>query len=198
MTKSITWTPKTQKLAGLVPADYNPRVLSEKERTDLTTSIERFGQAEPLVMNTDGTIIGGHQRVLILADLGVKDAMVMVPSRKLSKVEERELNVRLNKNTGQWDWGKLGEFFDIEDLKEWGFDEDELKSGIGLADSSGVDIDPDRMMLLTIVPPETPHLRDRAVVRFDDIEHYRIVKAAVVEGKLTAEKILKMVEEDAP
>ena len=36
--------------------------------------------------------------------------------------EERELNVRLNKNNGEWDWDKLANEFDMSDLVGWGFD----------------------------------------------------------------------------
>lgn len=88
----ISWTIEKRKVADVVPADYNPRKLSEKSKADLMESITRFGQAEPLVINTDGTIIGGHQRITVYADLGLEETDVMIPNRKLTKAEERELN----------------------------------------------------------------------------------------------------------
>ena len=44
----------------------------------------------------------------------------------LTYEKERELNIRLNKNTGEWDMDNLANFFDMDELVEWGFDEDEL------------------------------------------------------------------------
>lgn len=122
----ISWTIEKRKVADVVPADYNPRKLSEKSKADLMESITRFGQAEPLVINTDGTIIGGHQRITVYADLGLEETDVMIPNRKLTKAEERELNLRLNRNVGEWDWGKLKEFFKLDELLDAGFGQDEL------------------------------------------------------------------------
>ena len=100
MAQSITWTETKVKVARLIPADYNPRKISAKERAELTTSVEQFGRVEPLIINT-GTrkncVIGGHQRVKIYADLGYVEVEAKVPSRELTEDEEKELNLRLNK-----------------------------------------------------------------------------------------------------
>src|SRR3990167_3798011 len=98
--KKITWQIEKRKVSSLIPSDYNPRVLTDKARVDLAKSIERFGQVEPLCINTNGNVIGGHSRIKVYADLGIEECDVMVPSRKLRSEEEKELNVRLNKNTG--------------------------------------------------------------------------------------------------
>ncbi len=50
-----------------------------------------------------------------------------MPLRNLTRDKERELNIRLNKNTGEWDWQILSEAFDVDELIEWGFSEDELR-----------------------------------------------------------------------
>ena len=52
----------------------------------------------------------------------------------LTLEQERELNVRLNKNTGSFDWDILANEFEVEDLVDWGFTEDEL---------TGFDVDDD-------------------------------------------------------
>lgn len=124
--KELTWKIEKRPIAELVPAEYNPRVLSEKAKADLMQSITKFGQVEPLVVNTNGNMIGGHSRIKAFADLGIAEADVMVPSRKLTTAEERELNIRLNKNTGEWDPVKLKEFFKMSELAEYGFGGDEL------------------------------------------------------------------------
>ena len=45
----------------------------------------------------------------------------------LPEEKERELNVRLNKASGEWDWDVLANAFEVDDLIEWGFSEDELQ-----------------------------------------------------------------------
>jgi DNA modification methylase len=124
--KTIEWQIEKRRVSQLAPADYNPRVLTEKARGDLTKSVTKFGQAEPLIVNTNGNVIGGHSRIKVFMDLGIEECDVMVPSRRLSVAEEKELNVRLNKNTGEWDWVKLKEFFNVRELTEYGFGGDEL------------------------------------------------------------------------
>ena len=126
--KQITWHNETRKTDDLTPVDYNPRILTDKERADLEESITKFGSAEPIVINTgkrNNFLIGGHQRVMIYAELGIKEVDVRVPSRELTIEEETELNLRLNKNTGSWDWTKLKEY-SIDQLIDVGFDDDEM------------------------------------------------------------------------
>ena len=119
------------KINSLNPAEYNPRQISNKQYEDLKNSLEKFGCTIPIVINVDNTIIGGHQRVRIMKDLGAK----LVPAVRvnLSKEDERELNVRLNKNGGQWDMDLLSNF-DTQDLKEWGFKDIEFGFNIDKID----------------------------------------------------------------
>src|SRR3989338_726848 len=103
--QKIVWSPATRKLGDLIKNSYNPRSLSENERRDLEKSVKEFGTVVPIVLNVGSranTIIGGEQRIKIYADLGIEEVECMVPSRELSLEEERELNLRLNKNTGSW------------------------------------------------------------------------------------------------
>lgn len=50
----INWINEKRKVSELIPADYNPRTLSDKEREDLTESIERFSTVEPVICNVQG------------------------------------------------------------------------------------------------------------------------------------------------
>ena len=62
--KKITWHAEKRKTADLIPADYNPRAMDAKEKDDLSRSVDDFGTAIPLVINTgkrNNTLIGGHQ-----------------------------------------------------------------------------------------------------------------------------------------
>lgn len=187
----ITWKTEKRKVKELIPADYNPRTISDKEKEDLKASIKEFNEVEPVVINTDNHLIGGHQRVGIYADLGIEEIDVRVPSRKLNKEEEMRLNLRLNKNTGQWDWSALSKF-DRELLEVVGFTEDEMRVNFGLSDAETTDVDSERMQVLAVYPPESPKLKERATIHFESIEDYRKVKKAIDDGKLTAERLLKI------
>ena len=124
----ISWTTQKRKISELIPASYNPREMTETQAKDLATSLERFNLADPIVINTDNTIIGGHQRINILKTKVGNNGFqvdVRVPSRKLTGKEEKELNIRLNKNLGQWNYDALANF-DEELLKDVGFDSKEL------------------------------------------------------------------------
>ena len=124
---AITWKTEKRKISELIPAPYNPRELTEQQAKDLATSLERFNLADPIVINTNNTIIGGHQRINIYKIHNKHEVEVdcRIPSRKLTPEEEKELNLRLNKNLGQWDYDLLANF-DEEMLKDVGFDSKEL------------------------------------------------------------------------
>lgn len=112
----------------LKPAEYNPRAMTEKEAVDLDRSITEFGMVEPIVVNKakgrENVIVGGHQRYNILKLLGWETIpVVYVDIPELAK--EQELNIRLNKNLGHWDFDMLANF-DEEILKMAGWDEKEL------------------------------------------------------------------------
>lgn len=121
----LEWKTEKRKVKDLIPADYNPRQISYVERLDLEKSIKEFGAVIPIVVNLTGTIIGGHQRVSIYADLAYEEIDVMVPNRELTLEEEMRLNLRLNKNTGSWDETKLADM-DVDMLLDVGFNKDEL------------------------------------------------------------------------
>jgi DNA modification methylase len=124
----ITWKTEKRKVADLTPAEYNPREMTKEQAKDLAKSLERFNLADPIVINSDNRIIGGHQRINIIKQKAKNDDFevdVRVPSRKLTEHEERELNLRLNKNLGQWDFNLLANF-DEDMLKDVGFDSEEL------------------------------------------------------------------------
>lgn len=191
--KELTWKIEKWKVADLIPADYNPRKLSDKARADLSESVNRFGQAEPIVANVNGTIIGGHQRITIYADLGIKDTQVMIPSRKLSVKEEKELNIRLNKNVGEWDWEKVKKFFQVDELIGAGFEEDELKVFFGLEEANNAEIDEERMQILMVYPPEAPNLKERVAIRFKSKAEYDQVKKWLAEnGNEAALALIKL------
>ena len=121
----------------LKPALYNPRKWSEKAIKDLTESVKRFGLVDPILVNgaknRKNTVIGGHFRLKIAQDLGYKEIPVIyldIPD----EAKEKELNLRLNHNTGEWDMELLAEF-DSSLLTDIGFSSEELDDIFGLEDS---------------------------------------------------------------
>jgi len=122
------------KLSDLKPAAYNPRVPlkpGDPEYEELALSIERNGYIEPIVVNSDLTIISGHQRRTVMMDLGRTEADVIVVDIK-DPEREKAANIALNKITGRWDEKALYDILiDLEqagvDLKETGFSTDDLQ-----------------------------------------------------------------------
>ena len=110
MADPIIWTNEKRMVKELIPAKYNPRQASEKEENDLAISLDRFSLADPIIINRNNTVIGGHFRLRMLERKGISECDVRVPNRLLDAAEERELNLRLNKNTGSWSLDLLKEF----------------------------------------------------------------------------------------
>ena len=123
---TIQWTTEIRHIKGLKEHSKNPRRLSKDQHRQLKISLEKFGLADKPIINTDGTIIGGHQRLKVLKELGHKEIEVLVPDRSLTPEEVDEMNIRLNKNTGEWDFDILANEWEVNDLIEWGFAEEEL------------------------------------------------------------------------
>ena len=128
-TKPIKWKLVTKKLSELKVYHKNPRSITEQGLKDLKKSVDKFGLAELITINTDNVIIGGHARFEVLKSNKVKECDCLIPNRKLNDKEVEELNIRLNKNiAGTFDMDILANEFEIDDLLEWGFD----KSDFGL------------------------------------------------------------------
>ena len=129
-----------RRLSELIPADYNPRKAltpEDEEYQKIKNSIEKFGYVDPIIINEDGTIIGGHQRRTVLLDLGFDEVEVIVVA--LEKNDEKALNVALNKISGEWDQKALKDLLVELDLSEYdftltGFSQKELDDLIELAD----------------------------------------------------------------
>ena len=106
----------------LLPADYNPRKdlkPGDTEYEKLKRSLEQFGYVEPVIWNkTTGRVVGGHQRLKVLIDLGITEIDCVVV--ELDEEREKALNVALNKISGDWDKDKLALL--ISDLQGADFD----------------------------------------------------------------------------
>ncbi len=117
-----------RKITELIAAEYNPRKINKVQEQDLKDSLTRFGLVDPIIININkerkNIVIGGHQRLKVWADLG--NTEIDCNELDLTLDKERELNIRLNKNGGSFDDELVKEYFDYEELTEWGFTPDEL------------------------------------------------------------------------
>lgn len=137
-------------ISELLPADYNPRKNlqpGDKEYEKLKKSITEFDYVDPVIWNKQtGHVVGGHQRLKVLQDLGYTEIQVSVVD--ITEAKEKALNIALNKISGDWDTSKLSDLLaelqgiDI-DMELTGFDLDEIEAQ--LCDIEFVDSTGDRM-----------------------------------------------------
>lgn len=123
--EKIKWSTKKVLISDLKPAPYNPRRWTDEETTNLTKSLEKFSLADPIIINKNNMVIGGHFRLKILKEKSIQSVDCRIPDRLLDPDEEKELNIRLNRNLGEWDFEMLAEFGENL-LKDIGFDSKEL------------------------------------------------------------------------
>lgn len=119
----LKWTTQQRKVSELIPYEDNPRRLTPEQEQKLKESLEKFDLVEIPAINTDNTILAGHQRIKVLSLLGKNDEIIDVrlPNRKLTEDEVKEYVIRSNRNTGEWDFDILLEHFELDDLMNWGF-----------------------------------------------------------------------------
>lgn len=109
-------------------SEYNPRKWDKEAEAQLKERIKKFGVVDPVLVNSaeerKNIVIGGHFRLSVIKDLGIEEVPVVYLN--IPDIEkEKELNIRLNKNTGEFDWDIL-KTFDESFLSEIGFSSEEL------------------------------------------------------------------------
>jgi DNA modification methylase len=93
---------KKVKLNKMKLSDYNPRIHNENYLNNLKRSMDTYGYVEPIVWNKKtGNIVGGHARYKILKEEGIEEIDVVVVN--LEEIDEKALNIALNRVTGDWD-----------------------------------------------------------------------------------------------
>lgn len=178
----------------LIPQHYNPRKLTAKKRKDLKQSLEKHGWLEPLVVNVHpdryGNLVGGHQRLSIAKDLGY----TKVPCSEKSyatEEEEKEANIRLNQNGGEWDYDLLKVNFDLNDLAEYGFDSFELKPML-LDEKSSEEVEIEKRVIVyrtildrlegkLVIDPNNPLVSKRLRSKVEVFDSSKVFKATKEE-----------------
>ena len=136
------------KVEQLIPADYNPRKdlqPGDSEYENIKRSLEEFGYVDPVIWNkTTGRVVGGHQRLKVLASMGRSEVECVVV--ELNEEKEKALNVALNKISGDWDKEKLAILITDLDASDFdvsltGFDAAEIDDLIKDTHRDGVEDD---------------------------------------------------------
>lgn len=142
-------------IKDLIPAEYNPRQATKEQEKHLRESLKRFGVVETIVVNSHkdrkDVVVGGHFRLRELKKLGHKDIDCVIVDLPLE--DEKELNIRLNANNGEWNMDLLANNFEIPDLENWGLD---LDWGLGEEEPE-------------IVEDEVPELKKESIVKKGDV-----------------------------
>lgn len=120
-----------KKISDLNRAAYNPRIdliPGDSEYESLRRSISTYGLLIPVIWNKrTNNVVGGHQRLTVLENEGETEVDVSVVD--LNPIQERQLNVALNKIEGGWD-EKLGALLEElgDDATLTGFNQQEIDS----------------------------------------------------------------------
>tara|TARA_Y100001938_G_C8098070_1_gene439540 strand:- start:2530 stop:3129 length:600 start_codon:yes stop_codon:yes gene_type:complete len=169
-----------KKIDDLNFAEYNPRELTKQQFAELKESVQKFGLVDPIIINKnierENVIIGGHQRVNICKDLGIQEVPCLELDLPIEK--EKELNVRLNKNTGQWNFDLLANWFETDDLLDWGFKDFEL----GVHGKDKIDVDAEWVGM--------PEYDNNDMTAYKTLKvHFRNQKDIMLFAKLLNQKI---------
>jgi hypothetical protein len=102
----------------------NPRVIKDDKFKKLVKSIQDFPEMlelRPIVVNTDGIVLGGNMRLKACKEAGLKEVPV-IKAEDLTEDQQKEFIIKDNVGFGEWDWEDLASNWDAEELTEWGLD----------------------------------------------------------------------------
>jgi DNA modification methylase len=102
----------------------NPRVIKDDKFKKLVKSIQDFPEMlelRPIVVNSDGIVLGGNMRLKACKEAGLKEVPV-IKAEDLTEDQQKEFIIKDNVGFGEWDWKDLASNWDAEELTEWGLD----------------------------------------------------------------------------
>ena len=125
--EELQWRTAQKRVNDLIPQDINPRVISDKQMSDLKKNLKKFNLVEIPAIDFNGKILAGHQRIAALKLLGREEELidVRIPNRKLTKEESEGYLIASNALGGDWDFSKL-KSFDLDLLTDVGLDQIDL------------------------------------------------------------------------
>lgn len=111
-------------IASIKANPNNPRLIKDDKFHKLVKSIKEFPQMlnlRPIVINSDGIVLGGNMRLKACKEAGLKEVPVILAD-DLSEEQQRQFIIKDNVGYGEWDWEDLANNWNVEDLSEWGLD----------------------------------------------------------------------------
>jgi DNA modification methylase len=125
--KKLKWLTVSKRVNDLIPQKINPRIITNKQMSDIKKSLQKYNLVEIPAIDIDGKILAGHQRIkaLQLLDRGEEIIDVRIPNRKLTEKEAKQYLIASNKLGGSWDFEAL-KSFDMEILQLAGFEDMEI------------------------------------------------------------------------
>lgn len=125
--EQLVWRTATRKVNDLIPFERNPRKISDDQLEALKRSLKRFNLVELPVIDLDGKVAAGHQRLKVLQLLGRGEEIIecRIPNRKLTKEEFESYLLTSNAVKADWDYDLLRSF-DSDILLSIGFSDDDL------------------------------------------------------------------------
>lgn len=121
--KKLQWHTVQKKVNDLIPQEVNPRIITDKQMSDLKKSLNKYNLVEIPAIDLTGKILAGHQRVRALQLLGRGEELidVRIPNRKLTEKESKQYLIASNALGGDWDFESL-KSFNLDILLDTGFD----------------------------------------------------------------------------
>lgn len=112
------------KISQIQPNPDNPRVIRDGQFDKLVKSITEFPQMlelRPIVVDENLMVLGGNMRLRAAQKAGLKELPVLKAS-ELSEEQKQRFIIADNVGFGDWDWDKLANEWDAQDLVDWGLD----------------------------------------------------------------------------
>lgn len=125
--RKLQWHTVQKRINDLIPQEVNPRIITDKQMSDLKRSLKKYNLVEIPAIDLNGKILAGHQRIKALQLLGRGNELidVRVPNRKLTDDESKQYLIASNALGGDWDFEAL-KSFDLDILLDSGFDQIQL------------------------------------------------------------------------
>jgi len=121
--KKLQWHTVQKRVNDLIPQEVNPRIITDKQMSDLKKSLNKYNLVEIPAIDLTGKILAGHQRIKALQLLGRGEEIidVRIPNRKLTEKESKQYLIASNALGGDWDFESL-KSFNLDLLLDTGFD----------------------------------------------------------------------------
>jgi len=111
------------KTASLKANPNNPRAIRKGQLNKLVKSLQEFPEmleARPIVIDKDGTVLGGNMRLQAAQIAGMDEVPVYV--REWDETKDGQFVIRDNVSFGEWDMDILANEWEAQELEDMGVD----------------------------------------------------------------------------